>query len=1829
MVHRDFDVFKSSIVKVNEEELRLRKKQLLAIVLSIMMVLSCPISAFAKEGAVSGVNGQGAAESYTNSQPSEEQTNNTEAASDPSTVKEEAVTQAIDDGDVDASVWMSEDFTYTDYEKLLYGCDYARQITIKGAAIAGFSASGEKKLSKNTDLTLPAVDDKGSPVVGVAEKAFYDQGITSVKFPTGMMVSYNDTITHRVTKRGNFVIAENAFAKNELTSVTLPEGVIACLSSAFNNNKITTVKLPKTIWWLETMSFASNRITTVNFPTTCDFQLEMHGMAFAKNFIKSVRLPDFTEVVNKDTFVWNTGKTPLANTAKDSYKTYTMDGATYDAGVVYMYADNAELELKDRIHHTGKSTASQQSDVQKLVINEGTGETQNPDLPWNINDFVVDGTVVKGLSDSGAAKRAMNKNLVIPDINKDGQYITEIAAATAGGNGLFGSADEGFDTVDLPNELTKIGSFAFQNCGISEISFPARLEEISTGAFQTNRLTSVILPDTVTTLGSGAFATNPKIERISISKGLTEIPASAFGCSDADNWMEGLTKIEIPEGITAIGSRAFAGNNFHEITIPASVKTIGSYAFSTKNYLKTPCVVTLNEGLEVIGSDTFRNKCISEITLPATVTKIDKNTFRKEYSDSTEAIVTKVYVSLKSQYDDTKNFPASDYHKLYLTDTSEWTAEDFVYDKQSFALWPADEYESTPNFTVWVVTGLSETGEAKLQANTDLVIPEKDPNGKKVQGIGDNAFNKKGITSLTLPEGVKADYDDSTWETTGKGLTKRGDFFIGSSAFLGNALTALELPDGVIYVGGNAFKNNQLTAVRLPKSLMMIGNGSFASNRISSLIFPSRTDFNFQADQQAFAINQITSVQIPSNTEKLQKWVFLQNPGMEAVTSGTAAEKKGGIVYMYKAENSGSMIEHVDAGTSNVQKLIIGTIPSEQAPWSESDFTYDQTGTAITGLSDTGKSKIKRNAVLILPKKGPGGDVITALGDGVNAQGIFVYTENEKNYTPESILLPDTLAKIGKFTFALNPAKSYEKELVSITLPKSLKEIGQTAFQNAKLTTVAIPDSVTEMGGGAFTGCGALTSVKLSKNVEDIPSAAFNAGTATTMKLRELEIPEGVKTVGKNAFTGTHVEKLTLPSTLTEIGNNAFENHQLTQVNIPGKVRTIGNYAFRINEEVLSNSLKSITLHEGLEKIGKEAFWGNHIISVDLPSTVVLSCTNNASDGIFGSSKTPASPIVILKTSNKKLVEEGNTEYANAYSHKVVYDKLVGTGWTEKDFTYDEENGTISGWSDSGNSKRSELKKLVLPDQTPEGRDIVSIGEEAFKIPDDEVTVTKFGIESPGGMTSVALPAKLKKIGKKSFAQNALDTIELDGVTSIDDSAFYGNQLTRVEMPDTVTELGSGAFSNNNITSLRLSSGVSKIPQGAFSMNIRLEKVTIPNTVTEIGATAFAGARLTELHIPGSVKEIGEKAFHLHHLKELTIPGNVKEIGASAFEGTYKATTLQKLTIEEGVTSIGKYAFKEALLESVHFPNSIKTVGEQPFLNNKGKGGSHVVEITTNNIAHTKLKDDTFGIKYLGTHNINSISRTTWEKGNAGITFQTNALTDHLERVVVNGRTLIKGTDYAVGQGDYLSITLNPGYLETLGYTLNAQTVYIEIVSTFGTAKAAFSVKPTIRTVSLSSAAYTYNGKTKKPSVTVKDNKGKIISKSNYTVTYAKGRKNVGTYKVTVQFNGRPYSGTVSRTFKINPKSTSIKLEKGKKEFTVKWKKVSKQASGYQIQYSSNKKFKSKNKTITVKGYKKTSKTIKKLKKNKRYYVKIRTYKTVGKTKYYSNWSKVRTVKTK
>ncbi len=171
-----------------------------------------------------------------------------------------------------------------------------------------------------------------------------------------------------------------------------------------------------------------------------------------------------------------------------------------------------------------------------------------------------------------------------------------------------------------------------------------------------------------------------------------------------------------------------------------------------------------------------------------------------------------------------------------------------------------------------------------------------------------------------------------------------------------------------------------------------------------------------------------------------------------------------------------------------------------------------------------------------------------------------------------------------------------------------------------------------------------------------------------------------------------------------------------------------------------------------------------------------------------------------------------------------------------------------------------------------------------------------------------------------------------------------------------------------------------------------------------------------------------------------------------------------------------------------------------------------------------------------------------------------------------------------------------------------------------------------IKSVALEKTSYIYDGKTKKPTVIVKNSRNIFLKESgkSFVVKYPKGRKAVGTYTVSIVFNGRyKKRGTVKKTFKIMPRATAITgLNAGVDCVTVKWKKLVAQNSGYQLMYSSDKAFRSA-KTVTVNSNSRITRKVSGLKSKKTYYFKIRAYKRTKTKRYYSSWSKAKKVTTK
>lgn len=612
-----------------------------------------------------------------------------------------------------------------------------------------------------------------------------------------------------------------------------------------------------------------------------------------------------------------------------------------------------------------------------------------------------------------------------------------------------------------------------------------------------------------------------------------------------------------------------------------------------------------------------------------------------------------------------------------------WEATDFTYGEWVIGgtdkICPSNDTEAYLKTTVWVVTGLSDSGKAKLENNKDLVIPAKDPDGKKVQGVGESAFKSMGIKSVKFPENVKT-ANDTNWDSNVK---ERGDFFIGGLAFQSNNLEEVTLPEGVFYLARQAFaKNANLKKVTFPSTIKMLASGAFGSCAIESLNFPETTDFPLVIDNGAFMVNKIKSVWLPDKTEKVSKQAFMKNTGME-----------NGTVHLYIPTTKGSYVDN----NAYQQPFVGDAIPAEawaEKPWGTTHFAFD--GTTITGLSESGKIRIQNDTNLVLPDQNAAGEDVTAIGNGTNGVGTFGYKAADGTvYAPDSVKLPAKLESIGNFAFsAVVDTKTSEVKhgVKEVEFPETLKTIGNTAFQNAPLTEVSLPDSVTSVGSGAFTNTEKATThiekVKLSKGMTAIPAGMF-----TNQKVKNAEIPEGIKTIGKRAFAGNRVETLKLSGTVEKIDEYAFWNNQIKELEIPGNVKTIGRYAFQRTQDSIKASINKVVLHEGLESIGKQAFYQtltSECKSIDLPTTVkVLDAA-----AFEGNAKVTLISLVEDQVNAvgdyAKVVAKG-TAHEIVLIHKVTFDAGEGkadaeTARTDKDGKLAELPGavrdgyTFEGW---------------------------------------------------------------------------------------------------------------------------------------------------------------------------------------------------------------------------------------------------------------------------------------------------------------------------------------------------------------------------------------------------------------------------------------------------------------------------------------------------------------------------------------------------------------------
>ena len=266
----------------------------------------------------------------------------------------------------------------------------------------------------------------------------------------------------------------------------------------------------------------------------------------------------------------------------------------------------------------------------------------------------------------------------------------------------------------------------------------------------------------------------------------------------------------------------------------------------------------------------------------------------------------------------------------------------------------------------------------------------------------------------------------------------------------------------------------------------------------------------------------------------------------------------------------------------------------------------------------------------------------------------------------------------------------------------------------------------------------------------------------------------------------------------------------------------------------------------------------------------------------------------------------------------------------------------------------------------------------------------------------------------------------------------------------------------------------------------------------------------------------------------------------------------------------------------------------------------------------SKHKECTVCKKVLETAEIPALSRISISKASVTLSTSTYAYDGKAKTpsvtVKVGGKTLKKDTDYTVSYSNNTKIG-------TAKVTITGKGNYT------GSISKTYSIKNNFKKATISGISNkSYTGKNITQSITVKYNGKTLKNGTDYTVSYSNNKK-VGTATVKITGKGS-YTGTITKTFKINPAKQEIqKLTAKSKAFFIDWAQKG-SATGYEIQYATNSKFTGAKK-VTITNNKTDKTTVSKLSGNKKYYVRVRSYTTVGGTKYYGTWSAVKNVTTK
>lgn len=1295
------------------------------------------------------------------------------------------------------------------------------------------------------------------------------------------------------------VIGKNAFTGcTGLMEIIFAEGcnIETIPESAFENVAAGTITIPKSVKVIESRAFANVSASEIIFEEGSVLTTIGDG-AFTGSGLVSISLPSSVTTLGKGVFK---GAKKLTSVSLDGTALVNIPDETFtDCKKLKSFnVPNTINDIGYRAFYCCYSLAS--------VTYEAGGE----------------GALTIG--DQAFHLCSKLTTLALPSrtesIGERAYYAVKATEATF--------TDSEMGGTDATSGLKHIGSRAFEQSSLKTIELPEGLLTIGSYAFlQSKSLTSAVIPSTVTNLdqkdssgaqmlgvGRFAFSSCTALIDITFRPMSGEKPEGYLGVTIYDTFSkcEKLTSIVLPANmITALD----AGNK----VIPAiSADAMDDCPLSQ---------IAVNEGGNYVAENN--------------ILYLTENGVKKEIIVAAKSVSGEVVIP----------YTVSDIWRGAFA---------------SCELITSIKFEATPEGQAAVPLKISAypdtfpLGTFKATKFTSIELPSR------TVGIGPYAFAYSGLTSIKIPGAVGDDGNefgisryafeycaDLAVVEFEEGAENRV-LTVDDYAFRLTAITSLTLPSGTVSIGDSAFYDcKKLVTVNIPNSIKEIAEYAFKGcTLLNSVNFAEGTHLKM-LDSSIFAgCTSLIEFKLPkSDTASslfgsssavkkftLAKDALLSDGVLVGLTSceefvveegNTSFVAEGGVLYnknkstlirypQSKADTSFAVPEGVtQIGDSSTQSAFFGasnltsvSIPASVRTIGAAAFYNCNALTNIDFLA----AKDGNNFDLSIGEDAFGYSGLTSIV--IPARVAAVGGLSRGTFRNNTSLTSVTFEKGSRITSIPTEAFNFCTALKSIHLPATVTEIERNAFIYCKsLAAVTIEEGgeILKIGNTAFKGTKlSVTNINaLIKNVTEISEYAYQETTSTVDEDGTLVIPEGITTIGREAFRKANgIKKIQFPSSLVSIESYAFsECSNLTEVVIPDGVISIGDSAFRG-----CASLKKVVVPSSVVDLGNYAF---------------ISCF---------------------------ALEEADVACDIGYRMFDGCDKL-------KNLTL---GNTVTAIGDYAFNGCDSLERVVLPSSLTNVGEVPAIGREAFrdckKLESvafaenyNQITIGESAFSGCINLSKVVFPSNLVNmdavnkvncaIGAYSFAgcTSLTELIGLEILEGIGDYAFSNTGLTSIYIPATLSVFGASPFLGCKLQSVELMDGNNTLMQqdGAIYDSAMTTLMLFP--------LGYDG----DVTIPESVIALNDGVFAGSMIRSITLSAGLREVSANAFDG---CVNLKKVNCEGGLVSIGKFAFRGCTsLESIEFSIALDTISSSAFQGSGLKSVTIGVNVTL--IADRAFKD--------------------------------------------------------------------------------------------------------------------------------------------------------------------------------------------------------------------------------------------------------------------------------